>query len=69
VDVVHRFGSAVLLVTHDIDEALRVADRVLLMGHGRLVREWPNTTREPPAQAALHDEIHAALHSLQRGSS
>ncbi len=42
VDVVHRWHSAVLLVTHDIDEAILVADRILLMGGqpGRIVREW-----------------------------
>ena len=42
VDVVHRWDSAVLLVTHDIDEAILVADRILLMGQrpGRIVREW-----------------------------
>jgi hypothetical protein len=32
VDVVHRWHSAVLLVTHDIDEAILVADRIVLMG-------------------------------------
>jgi NitT/TauT family transport system ATP-binding protein len=67
VDVVRRCGAAVLLVTHDIDEALRVADRVLLMGHGRLVRAWAQAERTPAASAALRDQIHAALHSLQRG--
>ena len=42
VDVVHRWHTAVLLVTHDIDEAILVADRILLMGGqpGRIVREW-----------------------------
>lgn len=42
VDVVHRWHTAVLLVTHDIDEAILVADRILLMGEHpcRIVREW-----------------------------
>jgi NitT/TauT family transport system ATP-binding protein len=31
-ELVHLRASAALLVTHDIDEALRVADRLLLMG-------------------------------------
>jgi NitT/TauT family transport system ATP-binding protein len=58
VDVVHRWQSAVLLVTHDIDEALRVADRVLLMGHGRITNEWA----VPAAGVeAIRAEIHAAL--------
>src|SRR5256885_11567752 len=32
VDVVHRWHTAALLVTHDIDEAILVGDRILLMG-------------------------------------
>jgi NitT/TauT family transport system ATP-binding protein len=45
VELVHRWHTAVLLVTHDIDEAILVADRILLMaaqpgGPGQLVREW-----------------------------
>jgi NitT/TauT family transport system ATP-binding protein len=66
VDVVHRWHSAVLLVTHDIDEALRVADRVLLMGRGRIVREWA----VPPTDApALRPEIHAALQAQHTAPS
>lgn len=33
VRLVHQWQAAVLLVTHDIDEALQVADRIVLMGH------------------------------------
>ena len=33
VRLVHRWQAAVLLVTHDIDEALQVADRIVLMGY------------------------------------
>lgn len=45
VELVHRWHTAVLLVTHDIDEAILVADRILLMaaqpgGPGQLVRAW-----------------------------
>ncbi|WP_229473985.1 ABC transporter ATP-binding protein [Pseudoduganella lurida] len=42
VDVVHRWHTAVLLVTHDIDEAILVADRILLLAGqpGNIVREW-----------------------------
>jgi NitT/TauT family transport system ATP-binding protein len=42
VELVHRWHTAALLVTHDIDEALLVADRILLMAGqpGGIVREW-----------------------------
>ena len=31
-----RHSPAVLLVTHDVDEALQLADRILVMEHGRI---------------------------------
>ena len=42
VELVHRWHTAALLVTHDIDEAILVADRIVLMAGqpGRIVREW-----------------------------
>lgn len=54
VELVHRWGTAVLLVTHDIEEALLVADRILLMGGrpGRILREWPIAIPRPRAAHA-----------------
>lgn len=42
VDVVQRWHTATLLVTHDIDEAVLVADRILLMGGtpAHIIAEW-----------------------------
>jgi sulfonate transport system ATP-binding protein len=34
-----RHGYAVLLVTHDVEEALMLADRVLVMGTGVIAHE------------------------------
>ena len=67
VDVVHRFHAAVLLVTHDIDEALAVADRVLLMGAGGWRAQWTlPPAADPRARAALRPDVLDALHSAQR---
>jgi len=68
VDLVHRWHSAVLLVTHDIDEAILVADRILLLGDrpGRLLREWTVDIPRPRedhvnATTALRLDILSAL--------
>lgn len=68
VDVVHRWHTAVLLVTHDIDEAILVADRILLMAGrpGHIQREWtvdiPHPREHhPEAVTTLRLQILAAL--------
>ncbi|WP_327151845.1 ABC transporter ATP-binding protein [Nocardia sp. NBC_01329] len=38
-DLVREIGCTTVLVTHDIDEALRLADRIVLIGAGATVRE------------------------------
>ncbi|MET0982495.1 MAG: ABC transporter ATP-binding protein [Telluria sp.] len=70
VDLVHRWHTAALLVTHDIDEAILVADRILLMAGqpGRIVREWRVDLPRPRHEhaqdvSALRLEIVAALRS------
>jgi NitT/TauT family transport system ATP-binding protein len=47
--VVETRGVATLLVTHDIDEALLLADRILLMSRnpGRFVQAWQVSTVKP----------------------
>jgi ABC-2 type transport system ATP-binding protein len=47
-------GTAVVLTTHELDEAERLSDRVLIIDHGRLVAE--GTTAELMAKGA-GDEI------------
>jgi NitT/TauT family transport system ATP-binding protein len=70
VELVHRWHTAALLVTHDIDEAILVGDRILLMAGqpGRIVREW---RVDIPRTAPLHRmrstscALHAATSSAR----
>ena len=61
---VHR--PAVLLVTHDVDEAITLADRVVVLDHGRVSSERPvdlGPDRDPsdPAFAAIRTDLLDAL--------
>ena len=49
----HR--PAVLLVTHDVDEALKLADRVLVVDGGRIRHESRVDVDRPRDPAALHE--------------
>lgn len=53
-DVIEHHQSTVLLVTHDIDEALLLGDRVLLMSRhpGQIHREWHIAQPKPRFQQA-----------------
>jgi osmoprotectant transport system ATP-binding protein len=58
-----RFNKTVLLVTHDLDEALYLAHRIVLMSEGRLIA---NLT---PAEflRSRQSEIIAYIHAFHRG--
>ncbi|MGA2691406.1 MAG: ABC transporter ATP-binding protein [Opitutaceae bacterium] len=53
--VVGAHRAAVLMVTHDLDEALLLADRILLMAPspGRIIGEWSVTSPRPRFERSL----------------
>ena len=65
-DLWQRRGCAVLLVTHDVDEALLLADRALVMRDGVIAYDTPVALDRPratgdPAFAALRTRLLAEL--------
>ncbi len=67
IELWRRHSMAILLVTHDVDEALALADRIVLMDEGRITHTWemtlPRTDRAPsrPEIAGARAEILQAL--------
>jgi NitT/TauT family transport system ATP-binding protein len=69
----HQHQSAALLVTHDIDEALRIGDRVLLLAGApaRIVGEWRpvGTAPRQHRSSALNNIREEILNSLSQPST
>ncbi|MFI8192977.1 ABC transporter ATP-binding protein [Streptomyces sp. NPDC085946] len=67
VEVLRGTGATVVFVTHDVDEALFLGDRVALLGAGRLlsVRDVPRprdrAAHDDPARAALRRDVLTSL--------
>jgi osmoprotectant transport system ATP-binding protein len=64
-DLLKRLKTTVLLVTHDLDEALYLADRIVLLGEGEVVANLP---REQFLKSE-HPEIIAYARAFHRGGS
>lgn len=71
-----RHQASAILVTHDIDEALVLADRILLIGNypGRLIGEWHITAQHPrdvitPELTDMRVEIMNALREARKATS
>jgi NitT/TauT family transport system ATP-binding protein len=65
-DLARRFGKTCLLVTHDVDEAVYMADRVIVLSQRptRVLREIPVTLGKPRDQITTRaDATYLALRS------
>jgi sulfonate transport system ATP-binding protein len=65
-ELVARHQPGVLLVTHDVDEAIAVGDRALVMRAGRIAAEYPISPaarrhRSHPDAVALRDRLLSQL--------
>lgn len=57
-DVAVEIGVTVVLVTHDVDEALQLASRIVLLGaDGRIRREWRPADEVGAGNGELRQEI------------
>jgi osmoprotectant transport system ATP-binding protein len=57
-----RLGKTVVLVTHDVPEALRLGDAVAVMDAGRVLQHGgPREIREQPREGFVRDFVNAAL--------
>jgi sulfonate transport system ATP-binding protein len=73
-DLWRRHRPAILLVTHDVDEALALADRVLVLADGRIAHEERvglarPRAREHPDLIEKRNRLLAELGVNQRGSA
>ena len=51
-------GRTIVLVTHDIDEALRLADRIVLLDHGEIIQQGPPASfLNDPANDLVRDFV------------
>lgn len=71
--IIARHGTAAILVTHDIDEAMILADRIVLIGDspGRCIGEWTLNDSHPrdplaPGLSRLRVEILSLLRDHRR---
>lgn len=56
-ELVARHQPGVLLVTHDVDEAIAISDRILIMRHGRIAAAYPVTAQAQAQRLRLRQQL------------
>ncbi|KXI17883.1 ABC transporter ATP-binding protein [Gardnerella sp. DNF00502] len=62
-----KHGWTVIMVTHDISEAVRLSDRILMMKNGVIAKEWNidrtklDSQKRPENHTIIEDELRLAL--------
>lgn len=59
-------GAAILLISSDLREVVRLADRILVMGEFRLLGEVANTGDYPAVSRAVMERITSSVHGALR---
>lgn len=57
---------AIVICTHDLDDAERLADRVIILTHGRIVREGSVEDLRTGSQASFIVEVQGRIESLEQ---
>jgi len=58
-----QLKKTIILVTHDLDEAIRLADRIAVMQSGRLIQyDTPEVILAKPANKFVHDFVGVDRH-------
>lgn len=60
-ELVRRHTPGVLLVTHDVDEAIDLADRILIMRNGQIAQTYQTHPTNQEARAILRSKLFQAL--------
>jgi osmoprotectant transport system ATP-binding protein len=64
--LLQRLSKTVLLVTHDLEEALYLADRVLILAEGQVVADLPSAEVPRSTNSHVRDYISAIRHTSER---
>jgi sulfonate transport system ATP-binding protein len=59
--LIRQQRPTVLLVTHDVDEAIKLADRVLVMDDGKIILDRPVALAHPRAKDSRFDTLRGEL--------